>query len=60
MPANLGSGCHSSFEWVFVGVLKRLLKPCEGATTGGGVGGSSLVVVVVVSLGDVEEGGVGG
>lgn len=57
MPANLGSGCHSSFEWVFVGVLKRLLKPCEGATTGGGVGGSCLVVV---SLGDVEEGGVGG
>ena len=65
MPANLGNGCHSSFEWVLdfvMGDLKgtRPLRPCEGATTGGGGGGGSLVVLVVFNLGDVEEGGVGG
>lgn len=60
MPANLGNGCHSSFELVLVfvmDVLIRWIKLGEDATTGGGVDGG---LVVVVSLGDVDDGGVGG
>lgn len=38
-------------------VLIRWIKLGEGATTGGGVDGG---LVVVVSLGDVDDGGVGG